>query len=50
MTDEIVYAAGDPPNGIFALLSGEIRVIQTTAEGRSPLLMIVQVSGSVRRR
>jgi CRP/FNR family transcriptional regulator, cyclic AMP receptor protein len=40
MTDEIIYAAGDPPNGIFALISGEIRVIQTTAEGRSALLMI----------
>ena len=40
MADEIVYAAGDPPNGIFALISGEIRVIQTTAEGRSALLMI----------
>jgi CRP/FNR family transcriptional regulator, cyclic AMP receptor protein len=40
MTDEIIYAAGDPPNGIFALISGEIRVIQTTAGGRSALLMI----------
>eukprot|EP01030_Chromulinospumella_sphaerica_P007689 gene7689-7518_t len=40
LTDEIVYAAGDPPNGIFALISGEIRVTQTTAAGRSALLMI----------
>jgi CRP/FNR family transcriptional regulator, cyclic AMP receptor protein len=42
LTDEIVYAAGDPPNGFFALISGEIRVIQTTAEGRSALLMIAR--------
>jgi CRP/FNR family cyclic AMP-dependent transcriptional regulator len=42
LTDEIVYAAGDPPNGIFALISGEIRVTQTTAEGRSALLMIAR--------
>ena len=40
LRDEIVYAAGDPPNGVFALISGEIRVIQTTAQGRSALLMI----------
>jgi CRP/FNR family cyclic AMP-dependent transcriptional regulator len=40
LTDELVYAAGDPPNGVFALISGEIRVIQTTAGGRSALLMI----------
>lgn len=40
LTDEIVYATGDPPNGIFALIAGEIRVIQTTSEGRSALLMI----------
>ncbi|MHB8528102.1 MAG: Crp/Fnr family transcriptional regulator [Caulobacteraceae bacterium] len=40
LTDEVVYASGDPPNGIFALISGEIRVVQTTAAGRSALLMI----------
>jgi CRP-like cAMP-binding protein len=40
LIDEVVYAAGDPPNGLFALISGEIRVIQTTAQGRSALLMI----------
>ncbi len=40
LTDEVIYAAGDPPNGVFALISGEIRVIQTTPEGRSALLMI----------
>jgi len=40
LTDQLVYAAGDPPNGLFALISGEIRVFQTTAEGRSALLMI----------
>jgi CRP/FNR family transcriptional regulator, cyclic AMP receptor protein len=40
LTDEIVYATGDPPNGLFALISGEIRVTQTTGEGHSALLMI----------
>lgn len=40
LTDQVVYAAGDPPNGLFALIAGEIRVIQTTSEGRSALLMI----------
>jgi CRP/FNR family transcriptional regulator, cyclic AMP receptor protein len=40
LTDQLVYAAGDPPNGLFALISGEIRVLQTTVEGRSALLMI----------
>ena len=40
LTNEIVYAAGDPPNGLFALISGEIRITQTTAAGRSALLMI----------
>lgn len=40
LTDQVVYAAGDPPNGVFALISGEIRVIQTTAQGRQALLMI----------
>ena len=40
LSNEIVYAAGDPPNGVFALIAGEIRVIQTTEQGRSALLMI----------
>jgi CRP/FNR family transcriptional regulator, cyclic AMP receptor protein len=40
VSDQLVYAAGDPPNGFFALISGEIRVVQTTAAGRSALLMI----------
>jgi CRP-like cAMP-binding protein len=40
LIDEIVYSTGDPPNGLFALISGEIRVIQTTAAGRSALLLI----------
>lgn len=39
-TDERVYAAGDAPNGLFALISGEVRVSQTTAGGRAALLMI----------
>ncbi|MCI3132434.1 Crp/Fnr family transcriptional regulator [Phenylobacterium aquaticum] len=39
-TDETVYAAGDPPNGLFALISGEVRIAQTTASGRAALLMI----------
>ncbi len=37
---QTAYAAGDPPNGLFALISGEIRIVQTTREGRSALLMI----------
>lgn len=40
VTDHVLYAAGDEPNGLFALIAGEIRVIQTTAEGRSALLLI----------
>ena len=40
LRDEVVYATGDPPNGLFALISGEIRVLQTTEEGRQALLMI----------
>ena len=40
LEDQLVYAAGDPPNGLFALISGEIRVVQTSAAGRSALLMI----------
>lgn len=38
--DQLIYAAGDAPNGLFALISGEVRVVQTTQEGRSALLMI----------
>lgn len=38
--DETVYAAGDPPNGLFALISGEVRISQTTSSGRAALLMI----------
>lgn len=40
LSDETVYATGDPANGIFALISGEIRIFHTTPEGRSALLMI----------
>ena len=39
-TNETVYAAGDAPNGLFALISGEVRISQTTASGRAALLMI----------
>lgn len=40
MDGRTVYAAGDPANGLFALISGEIRVFQATPEGRSALLLI----------
>ncbi|HEY4343880.1 MAG TPA: Crp/Fnr family transcriptional regulator [Parvibaculum sp.] len=35
-----IYREGDPANGLYALIEGEIRVIQTTAEGRSALLLV----------
>jgi len=40
MDGGLIYAEGDVPNGLFALISGEVRASQTTAEGRTALLMV----------
>ena len=37
---DTLYREGEPPNGFYALIEGEIRAIQTTAEGRTALLMV----------
>lgn len=38
--DETIFRTGDEANGVFALISGQIRVTQMTSEGRAALLMI----------
>jgi CRP-like cAMP-binding protein len=37
---DTVYREGDAPNGLYALIEGEIRAVQTTPEGRSALLLV----------
>lgn len=38
--DQAIFRTGDEANGVFALLSGQIRISQTTSEGRAALLMV----------
>lgn len=38
--DQTIYVAGDPPNGLFALISGQIHITRTSASGRTALLMV----------
>lgn len=37
---DTIYREGDLANGLYALVEGEIRAVQTTFEGRSALLMV----------
>jgi CRP/FNR family cyclic AMP-dependent transcriptional regulator len=43
--DQLIYAEGDPPNGLFALLSGEVRVRHTGHDAGSTALMILSPGG-----
>jgi CRP-like cAMP-binding protein len=40
MNGGMIYMTGDAPNGLYALISGEVRSVRVTAEGRSALLMV----------
>jgi CRP-like cAMP-binding protein len=40
MKGGMIYMTGDAPNGLYALISGEVRSVRSTAEGRSALLMV----------
>lgn len=42
MNGGMIYLTGDAPNGLFALISGEVRSVRSTAEGRQALLMAGQ--------
>lgn len=43
--DQLIYAEGDAPNGLFALLSGEVRVRHTGHDAGSTALMILSPGG-----
>jgi len=38
--NELLFAAGDEPNGLFAVLSGEVHNSQTSAQGGRGLLLV----------
>lgn len=38
LRDRPVYLAGDPPNGLFLVLAGEVRVVQNAGDGGQALL------------
>ena len=40
--DSIVYAVGDTPNGLFAVLSGTVQISFTSSEGKPTLLMVAK--------
>jgi CRP-like cAMP-binding protein len=40
VTNELLFAVGDEPNGLFAVLAGDVHISQTSADGRHGLLLI----------
>jgi len=40
LSDAVVYAVGDEPNGLFAVLSGRVRISHSSADGRLALLLV----------
>lgn len=41
--DSIVYAVGDPPNGLFAVLSGTVQISFTSSTGKPTLLIVARL-------
>ncbi len=43
--DKLLFAEGDPPNGLFALLSGEVHIRHSSDDGGASVLEIVRPGG-----
>lgn len=45
LRDKLIFAQGDPPNGLFALLAGEVHVRHASEDGGASVLEIVRPGG-----
>ena len=43
--DKLIFAESDPPNGLFALLSGEVRIRHASEDASASLLEIIRPGG-----
>ncbi len=42
MKNAVIFAVGDAPNGLFAVLSGKVQISHTSSDGRLALLMMAE--------
>lgn len=45
LQDKLIFAQGDPPNGLFALLAGEVHIRHASEDGGASVLEIVRPGG-----